>query len=94
MKGRKLKQIPEIPSMSTATTYADIAHLEPAQKRALLERLLREKERKPKASALSFAQQRLWFLDKLQPGTAIYNVPSVLKLTGPIQLDAFQAGRR
>jgi amino acid adenylation domain-containing protein len=73
-----------------STTYADIAHLDPAQKRALLEQVLREKARKPKLFPLSFAQQRLWFLDKLQPNSAAYNVPTVVRLAGPIQLEAFK----
>ncbi len=34
---------------------------------------------------LSFPQQRLWFLDRLQPGRAVYNVPLALRLDG--QLD-------
>ena len=73
-----------------STTYAEIAHLDPAQKRALLEQLLREKSRRPKLFPLSFAQQRLWFLDKLQPNSAAYNVPTVVRLTGPIELDPFR----
>src|SRR5688500_5372505 len=73
-----------------STTYAEIAHLDPAQKRALLEQLLREKARRPKTFPLSFAQQRLWFLDKLQPDSASYNVPTVVRLSGVIQLDPFQ----
>ncbi|MFF5016519.1 amino acid adenylation domain-containing protein [Streptomyces sp. NPDC001165] len=37
---------------------------------------------------LSFAQQRLWFLDQLGPGNAAYNMPYALRLSGPVDLDA------
>src|SRR5687767_8719851 len=39
---------------------------------------------------LSFAQQRLWFLQQLEPESAAYNVVSALRLTGPLDLRAFQ----
>jgi amino acid adenylation domain-containing protein len=35
---------------------------------------------------LSFAQQRLWFLESFQPGTALYNLPQVWDLRGPLSL--------
>ncbi|MCP4659651.1 MAG: non-ribosomal peptide synthetase, partial [bacterium] len=36
----------------------------------------------------SFAQQRLWILDRLEPGSALYNIPSVLRLKGRLELTA------
>ena len=39
---------------------------------------------------LSFAQQRLWFLDQLEPGNPFYTTPQVLRLLGPLNLDALE----
>ncbi|MHC5762850.1 non-ribosomal peptide synthetase [Nostoc sp.] len=38
----------------------------------------------------SFAQQRLWFLDQLISGNGIYNVPTVIRLTGSLKLAALE----
>jgi amino acid adenylation domain-containing protein len=37
---------------------------------------------------LSFAQQRLWFLDRLEPGGSAYNVPLPLELRGQLDTSA------
>jgi amino acid adenylation domain-containing protein len=37
----------------------------------------------------SFAQQALWFLDKLAPGQATFNMPVAVRLKGPLDVDAF-----
>jgi amino acid adenylation domain-containing protein len=35
----------------------------------------------------SFAQQRLWFLDKFEPGSAAYNLPRAFRIVGPLNVD-------
>ena len=39
---------------------------------------------------LSFAQQRLWFLQRLEPGSAAYNIPFAARLTGVLNIGAIQ----
>ncbi|MBD3184086.1 amino acid adenylation domain-containing protein [Candidatus Poribacteria bacterium] len=75
-----------------------IAKLSP-EKRALLEKLLMEKEagkkeeqKIPKRETsepclLSFAQQRLWFLDQLQPQNPMYNIPLAIRMKGQLDRD-------
>ncbi|HEU4883256.1 MAG TPA: amino acid adenylation domain-containing protein, partial [Longimicrobium sp.] len=39
---------------------------------------------------LSFAQERLWVIDRLQPGGAVYNVPSGVRLRGALDVGALE----
>jgi amino acid adenylation domain-containing protein len=41
-------------------------------------------------SPLSYAQQRLWFLDQLQPGLTAYNLVSAVRLDGPLDVAALE----
>ncbi|MEC4091091.1 non-ribosomal peptide synthetase [Pseudoalteromonas rubra] len=41
--------------------------------------------------AASFAQQRLWFIDRLQGGSAQYNMPAAFEVSGELDLDAVEA---
>src|SRR6185369_532521 len=42
------------------------------------------------SSPLSPAQQRLWFLDQLEPGSSFYNLPGAVRLRGALDLKAFE----
>ena len=65
--------------------------LSPA-KRALLEKRLRGDSvvvtlpKRPDAefAPTTFAQQRLWFLDQLEPGSATYTIPIAMRVRGPL----------
>lgn len=73
-----------------------IANLSPA-KRAILEHRLREKAAKTQSQIktidrlgplpLSFAQQRMWFIDQLEPGNPIYNRPTYFRLRGTLNVE-------
>src|SRR6185369_11413854 len=79
-----------------------IAGLSP-QRRALLQLRLRQKGAttgaepaiEPRAdrnsARASFAQQRLWFLEQLEPGQAAYNVPRAMRVDGPLNIQALRA---
>lgn len=82
-------------------TDLQAARLSP-EKRLLLERLARA--RRPSQSdatqlarrttqspaALSFAQERMWLIDRLQPGNPLYNTCEAWRLIGPLQVDALK----
>jgi amino acid adenylation domain-containing protein len=73
-------------------------------KGALLDAMLRQRGLAPAISTdrgiprrvggdpapLSFAQESLWFLDQLQPGSSSYNIPVSLRLAGALNLAALQ----
>jgi len=39
---------------------------------------------------LSFAQQRLWLLEQMEPGSSLYNIPFAAQLTGELNLPALE----
>src|SRR5207237_9900514 len=43
---------------------------------------------------LSFAQERLWFVEQLQPGSALYNIPQAFRLAGSLLVDLLEQALR
>jgi amino acid adenylation domain-containing protein len=39
---------------------------------------------------LSFAQERLWILDQMEPNNPLYNIPRALRMKGPLQIIALE----
>ena len=81
-----------------STTAQQIEQLSP-QKRLLFELLLKEsrsvksenpsvipRRRQHDSARLSFAQQRLWFLEQLIPGDPLHSMPVTLRLSGPLDV--------
>jgi amino acid adenylation domain-containing protein len=97
------------PAVSADVAPGDLSALTPEQRALLMLRLRKKAAQKapeegglpaiPRAPRtgdlpLSFAQQRMWFLDQWQPGNPVYNIPAAVRLSGPLDIAAFAGALR
>ncbi|MFC8132547.1 amino acid adenylation domain-containing protein, partial [Streptomyces sp. NPDC057302] len=76
-----LFETPTVAGLAAATASAETDTARPAL----------TKQPRPDAVPLSFAQRRLWFLNRLESAGALYNMPLALRLTGTLDHEALQA---
>ncbi|HEX8846788.1 MAG TPA: condensation domain-containing protein, partial [Pyrinomonadaceae bacterium] len=87
--------------MITTDHLERLKNLTPAKRALLLKHIQKEatpteesslipRRARLNPSPLSFAQQRLWFLTRLEPDTPFYNVPTTLSLKGRLDIGALE----
>ncbi|RKH08209.1 amino acid adenylation domain-containing protein, partial [Corallococcus sp. CA053C] len=84
-----------------------IANLSPEKRAELLKKMAAQKaapgntvrgliplQDRSRPLPLSFAQQRMWFIDQLAPGSPLFNVPMAVRLEGPLAVDLLERSLR
>jgi amino acid adenylation domain-containing protein len=77
-----------------------LASLSPEKRALLMQQLARKaavtpqkeigRRPRPERLPLSSAQQRLWILDQIDPGNSVYNVTSLMRFRGDLNVDALE----
>src|SRR3954454_17940658 len=66
-----------------------LSDLSPADKRQLLAKLLKDKAQ-PRPAVLSYGQRALWLVQRLDPGSASYNVPWTWRVSSGVDVEALR----
>jgi nonribosomal peptide synthetase DhbF len=70
--------------------WPSVAQLSPRLSKREKSRVALVKQQRPERLPLSYAQQRLWFLDRLGGGSREYNIPAALRLRGALDQRALE----
>jgi amino acid adenylation domain-containing protein len=83
-------EVPAGPNPSGASDQARAAQPAPLSLAPMETSACRGDERDAASFPLSFAQQRLWFMDQLDPLSGAYNLPIALRLRGNLDVEALE----
>ncbi|WP_069165373.1 non-ribosomal peptide synthetase [Nocardia altamirensis] len=73
-----------------ATTVAALAERVEQHAGSVAGQVLQARPRQARVP-MSYAQQRMWFLNRFDPASAVDNIPAAVRLTGLLDLDALRA---
>ncbi|MBT4838181.1 MAG: AMP-binding protein, partial [Methylococcales bacterium] len=82
-----LKTIFESPTLQQLAAEIDVIVLKPNEQGSIK---LTPFDRQQMPIVMSYAQERLWFLDQLMPGSAIYNISNAIHINGILNVDQLQ----
>lgn len=83
---RTLRREILVRELFTAPTVAELARLVGSARATEEQPIARSNE----PLVASFAQQRMWFLNQLEPDSAVYNTPATWRLRGPLDVPALE----
>ena len=88
-----LRALFERPQVETLSVFID-TELQATGSRTVRSQIIAGSGRKGEALVLSYGQQRMWALDRIEGGTASYNMPAALRLRGAFDGAAFELALR
>ncbi|HEX2225206.1 MAG TPA: amino acid adenylation domain-containing protein [Thermoanaerobaculia bacterium] len=84
-----IRSVFQVPTVAAQANLIDSA--QPRERTAGPGPILRRtREAESGTVPLAFAQERLWFLDRLAPGLAVYNMPLALRVVGALDVAALE----
>ncbi|HEV2799878.1 MAG TPA: condensation domain-containing protein [Pyrinomonadaceae bacterium] len=85
-----LRTLFEEPTVSALAATIETERVKSDAGRSEMPPLVRSERGEAGEAALSYAQQRLWFLDQLEPGNVMFNLFQAARLSGELDVAAFE----